>query len=275
VTTGGNETKSCTDCHVSLNDDNNAIMSQLLMQGTGYTNFIGRYCWVGAGEHGMEAVVVTEQSEPQAVIGSSLHAMAYPENFKEHVHKERELKHAHEHPGRDILEALSPRYRKPEILSLQHRGEFLYAACGEGGLRIFDIAFIDHKAFSERIVTAPVSPLGQRLYVRTKFATSVVAPTTIAPDPTRTHRPENFESSIHPLYAYIYVTDKYEGLVMVNVATLLDGNPTNNFLEKDIVFNPYGILCGAKSVAIAGTSAYVCCDAGLVVVDINDPKWKN
>jgi len=272
VTTGGNETKSCTDCHVSLNDDNNAIMSQLLMQGTGYTNFIGRYCWVGAGEHGMEAVVVTEQSEPQAVIGSSLHSIAYPENFKEHVHEERELKHAHEHPGRDILEALSPRYRKPEVLSLQHRGEFLYAACGEGGLRVFDIAFIDHKAFSERIVTAPVSPLGQRLYVRTKFATSVVAPTTIAPDPTRTHRPENFESSIHPLYAYIYVTDKYEGLVMVNVATLLDGNPTNNFLEKDIVFNPDGILCGAKSVAIAGTYAYVCCDAGLVVVDINDPK---
>lgn len=269
---GTSETKSCTDCHVSVNNDNNAIMSQLLMQGTGYTNFVGRYCWVGAGEHGLEGVVVTEQSEPQAVLGSSLHSLAYPENYKEHLKHHRELEHAHEHPGRDILEVLSPKYRKPEVLSLQHRGEFLYAACGEGGLRVFDIAFIDHKAFSERITTAPVSPLGQRLYVRTKFATAVAAPTTIAPDPTRTHRPENFESPVHPLYAYIYVTDKYEGLVMVSAATLLDGNPSNNFLERGVTFNPNNILCGAKAITIAGHYAYICCDAGLVVVDLSNPK---
>ena len=35
-------TKMCTDCHLSKNDDNNAIMAQLLMQGTNYMNFIGR-----------------------------------------------------------------------------------------------------------------------------------------------------------------------------------------------------------------------------------------
>ncbi len=272
ATPGATETKSCTDCHVSSTNDNNAVMAQLLMQGTGFTNFVGRYCWVGAGEHGMEAVVVTEQSEPQAVIGSSLHELAYPDNFKEHLAHHRELEHAHEHPGRDILETISPRYRKPEILSLQHRGEFLYAACGEGGLRVFDIAFIDHKAFSERIVTAPVSPLGQRLYVRTEFATAVAAPTTIAPDPTRTHRAENHESAVHAMYAYIYVTDKKEGLILVSAATLLDGNPTNNFLEREVTFNPDGILCGAKALTIAGHYAYICCDAGLVVVDIDDPK---
>src|SRR5262249_54420070 len=38
-------TKQCTDCHVSKDNDNNAIVAQLLMQGTGYLNFIGRYCW--------------------------------------------------------------------------------------------------------------------------------------------------------------------------------------------------------------------------------------
>jgi hypothetical protein len=269
---GISETKSCTDCHVSINNDNNAIMAQLVMQGTGYTNFIGKYCWVGAGEHGLEGVVVTEQSEPQAVIGSTLHSIAYPNNYQEHLRRHRLLEHAHEHPGRDIVETLSPRYRKPEILSLQHRGEFLYAACGEGGLRVFDIAFIDHKAFSERITTAPVSPLGQRLYVRTKFATAVAAPATIAPDPTRTHRPENFESPIHPLYAYLYVTDKEEGLVMVSVATLLDGNPSNNFLKRDVTFNPNNLLCGAQAITIVGTYAYIGCDAGLVVVDLQDPK---
>ena len=269
---GTYETKSCSDCHLSIDNDNNAIMSQLLMQGTGATNFIGKYCWVGTGEHGLEGIVVTEQTEPQAVIGSSLHEIAYPENFHKHVHEHhRELEHAHEHPGRDIIETLSPLYRKPEILSLQHRGEYLYAACGEGGLRVFDIAFIDHKGFSERITTAPVSPLGQRFYVRTRYATSVAAPTTIAPDPTRTHRPENFEQAVPALYAYIYVTDKYEGLVMVSAASLLDGKPDNNFLKKDVVFNPDGLLCGATSVSIVGNFAYVCCDAGLVVVDLVDP----
>lgn len=270
-TAGTFETKSCSDCHVSVNEDNNAIMAQLLMQGTGATNFIGRYCWVGAGSHGLEAIVVTEQSEPQAVIGSTLHSIAYPEEYKNHQSRHRELEHAHEHPGRDILDVINYKYKRPEILSLQHRGEYLYAACGEGGLRIFDIAFIDHKAFSERIVTAPVSPMGQKFYVRTKFATSVAAPTTIAPDPTRTHRPENFESAVHPLYAYIYVTDKHEGLVMVSAATLLDGNPSNNFLKRDVTFNPDGILCGAKAITIAGHYAYICCDVGLVVVDLSEP----
>ena len=72
------ETKMCTDCHVSAANDNNAIMAQLLMQGTNFVNFIGRYCWVAAGEHGFEAVVVTERDEPQAVIGSTLHELAYP-----------------------------------------------------------------------------------------------------------------------------------------------------------------------------------------------------
>ena len=265
------ETKSCTDCHLSVNDDNNAIMAQLLMQGTGFTNFIGKYCYVAAGEHGFEAVVVTESTEPQAVIGSSLHKLAYPEHYEEHVKHGRKLEHSHEHPGRDIIETLSLRYRKPEILDLQHRGEYLYAACGEGGLRVFDIAFIDHKAFSERITTAPVSPVGQRFYVRTKHATGVAAPTTIAPDPTRIQDPSNEEPAVHPLYAYIYVTDKEEGLILVGAGTLLDGNPLNNFLERELTFNPQGLLDGAESITIVGTYAYICCKKGLVVVDLNDP----
>lgn len=265
------ETKSCTDCHLSGDEDNNAIMAQLLMQGTGFTNFIGKYCYVAAGEHGFEAVVVSESTEPQAVIGSSLHRLAYPENFKEHLEHERKLEHSHEHPGRDIIEALSLKFRKPEILDLQHRGEYLYAACGEGGLRVFDIAFIDHKAFSERITSAPVSPVGQRFYVRSEFATGVAAPTTIAPDPTRIQDPTNEESAVHPMYAYIYVTDREEGLILVGAGTLLDGNPLNNYLERALTFNPDGVLDGAESITIVGTYAYICCEEGLVVVDIDDP----
>ncbi len=246
-------------------------MAQLSMQGTGYTNFIGKYCYVAAGEHGFEAVVVTESSEPQAVIGSSLHATAYPSNYRKHRENGGHLEHSHEHPGRDIIESLLPVGRKSEVLDIQHRGEYLYAACGEAGLRIFDIAFIDHKAFSERITTAPVSPAGQRFYVRTKYAQAVAAPTTIAPDPTRKQNPDNQEPGIHPMYAYVYVADKYEGLILVGAGTLLDGNPLNNYLERAATFNPDGLLCGARSISFVGTYAYVCCDHGLVVVDLQDP----
>jgi hypothetical protein len=268
---GRTETKMCTDCHISKANDNNAIMAQLLMQGTNYMNFIGRYCWIASGEHGLQAVEVSEREEPQAVIGSYLHQLAFPDNFQDHVHHQRLLQHAHEHPGKDISDNLFHPLRKTEILSVQNRGEFLYAACGEAGLRVFDIAFIDHKGFSERIVTAPVSPLGQRFYVPSKYATAVASPTTIAPDPTRKHFQENHEQPIAALYGNIYVTDKYEGLIVVGIATTINGNPLDNFLHRALTFNPEGILCGARNITIAGTFAYICCDAGLVVIDLVDP----
>ena len=268
---GKGETKSCTDCHLSAENDNNALLAQLLMHGTNYLNFIGRNCWVGAGDHGLFAVPVTERDEPQTVIGSSMHRVVYPERFHEHETHDRELEHAHEHPGNDIGDNIFSPHKENKVLNIQVRGEYCYAACGEGGVRIYDVAFIDHKGFSERILTAPVSPLGQKFYVKTKFATDIAAPTTIAPDPTRTHQPENYEQPVHAMYGYLYATDFHEGLILIGVGTLLDGNPLNNFVKKDVVFNPGGLLQGAKSVTIFGTYAYVCCHAGLVVVSIADP----
>jgi len=50
------ETKGCTDCHVSRAGDNNAIMAQLLLQGTNFVNFLGRYIYVGEGHEGFEAL---------------------------------------------------------------------------------------------------------------------------------------------------------------------------------------------------------------------------
>src|SRR6202011_2901803 len=82
---GVGETKSCTDCHLSKKDDNNAWMAQLTMQGTNYLNFMGRYAWVACGEHGLHAPIVTERDEPQTVIGSTMHALAYPDFFKKHL----------------------------------------------------------------------------------------------------------------------------------------------------------------------------------------------
>src|SRR5205807_3159558 len=125
--------------------------------------------------------------------------------FAKHLENKRFLEHAYEHPGRDVGDAVAHAFRKTEVLGVQARGEYLYAACGEGGVRVFDIAFIDDKSFSERITTAPVSPLGQRFYVRTRYAAALAAPCTPAPDPTRSHRPENREPTVHPLYGYLYV----------------------------------------------------------------------
>ncbi len=252
------ETRTCTDCHVSSAGDNNAVMAQLLMQGTNFVNFMGRYAYVGEGEHGFEAVTIAERDEPQAIIGSYLHRLAYPSRFQNHRNRGRELKEAYHHDGEDIR-------------GLQLRGEYLYTANGPGGLEIFDVAQIDHKGFSERIVSAPVSPLGQRFYVRTRYATAVAAPSTLAVDPARSRRPENDEQPIAPVYGYIYVTDKYEGLILVGAATLLDGDPTNNFLSRALTFNPDGLLNGANNIVLAGNSAYITCDRGLVILNLTDP----
>ena len=214
---------------------------------------------------------MTEREEPQAVIGSSFHRVAYPDHFAKHGAAAGVLQHAHHHAAGDVGEILVNPLKRREVLQVQLRGEYLYAACGADGLRVYDVAFIDDKGFSQRITTAPVSPLGQQLYVKTRYATGVAAPATTAPDPTRQHDPENFEGTVHPLYGYLYVSDLEEGLVMVGVGTLLDGNPLNNFLKRDVVFNPDGILTGARSVTVAGEHVWICCNAGIVVVSVADP----
>ncbi|HVJ81975.1 MAG TPA: hypothetical protein VNC50_12980 [Planctomycetia bacterium] len=268
---GHSETKGCTDCHPSVANDNNALMAQLLMHGTNYTNLIGRLAWVGAGHHGLAAVGVTERDEPQTVIGSAMHKTVYPSRYEEHEKHHHELHHFHEHPGKDIADNFFNPFRGTDVQGLVFRGEYLYAACGPAGVKIFDVAFIEHKGFAERIVTAPVSPIGQKFYVPTKNAKAVAAPSTMAVDPVRKQRPENHEQKPSLVYAFIYVADAEEGLVMINAATLLDGNPMNNFVKRDVTFNPNGILCGANNVTVVGNFVYVTTDKALVVISVEDP----
>ncbi len=263
------ETKQCTDCHVSAAGDNNAWMANLLLQGTNFMNFMGHNVWVAAGEDGFEGVTVAERDEPPAVIGSHLHKLAYPDAYRKHRAGGMKLAHAHHHPGENVLD-------------VQQRGEYVYAALGKGGFRIYDIANIDNKDFSERIVTSPVSPLGQRLYVKTKNAAAVATPTTLGVDPLRKRFAENEEGPIHLIYGFLYVADREEGLIvignrdpksrnLIGVGTLLDGNPSNNFLARAATFNPDGVLTGARRITIAGLYAYVLADQGLVVVSLDDP----
>jgi hypothetical protein len=261
------ETKQCSDCHVSAANDNNAWMAQLLLQGTNLMNFMGRYVYVATGKKGFEAIAVAEHDEPEAIYGSDLQRVAYPDDYKKFVDHHRELSTASTHEG--------------NVLDIQARGEYAYAATGPGGFRIYDIANIDNKDFSERMITAPVSPIGQRFFVPTKDALAVASPTTLGVDPLRQQLPENEEQPIHLLYGFLYVADKEEGLVVVGnpdlkssspgVGTLLDGNPTNNFLKRSLAFNPHGILTGAHRITIAGTYAYILTDKSLVVVDLDNP----
>ena len=270
TTSGKGTTKNCTDCHLSKASDNNAWMTQLLGFGTGTVNFFGRYAWVG-GEKALHGVVWTEQEEPQSALGSSFQRIAYPKNFQDHLKRDRRLDEAYEHHAHTIND-------------LTLRGEYLYTANGPGGLEVFDVANIDNKGFSERIISSPVSPLGgQNTVVRSKFATSVALPSTLMIDPERTHLARNEETPIHPAYGYVYVTDRVEGLIVVKATALLDGDPKNNFLVRSKLkdasgaaigdhFNPGGMLSGAEYAVCAGHRLYICTKRGLAVVDVDQPE---
>jgi len=159
-------------------------MAQLLLQGTNFVNFLGRYAYVGEGSHGFEAVAVAEHDEPQAVIGSYLQKLAYPENYARHQ-KTKELTESHEHGG--------------NVLSLQLRGEYLYAAKGRGGVEITTWQTSITRASPSGWSARPVSPVGQKFYVKTKDARWIASPTTLGVDPARRRNPENEEQPIHPL----------------------------------------------------------------------------
>ena len=247
-------------------------MAQLLLQGTNFANFVGFNAWLGT-EDEITAVRVTEWDEPQAVVGSYLHKYAYPDWYRQHQENGRELKEAYSHDS-------GPAH------CLQLRGEYLFVAEGEDGMQVYDTAGIANKGFSQRIVTAPVSPLGQRTHIGSKNATCVVLPTNQPIHPERRNLARfgmsgekmhelidktNQEQEFHPIYNYAFITDAEEGLILTDVNTLADGEPRNNFLERSLTWNDKGILKGARHLTIGGRYFYVAADAGMVVLNMNDP----
>ncbi len=278
------ETKTCTDCHLSAKDDNNAIMAQLLLLGTGSVNFVGLNAWTGL-EGGFEAVRVTEWDEPQAVIGSYLQKYAYPDYYRMHVERNgRELKNwtrgATFGPGTSGETGAMEQFRNvvqgtaDRVGCLQLRGEYMYVAEGRGGFRVYDVASVANKGFSDAVITAPYSPLGQDTRVKSTNATCMALPTNqpIAPlRNTQMMREMNEEQPFLPIYNYAAVTDSEEGLILVNINTLADGELRNNFLKRAATWNENGVLKGARHIVLAGEVAYITADAGLVVVDLTDP----
>jgi len=160
------------------------------------------------------------------------------------------------------------------VRCLQMRGEYMFVAEGKGGFRAYDIAAIGDKGFSERIVTAPFSPLGHDTHVDTANATCMALPTNQAIAPTRNTpemRAANQEQPFSPVYHYAFVTDAVEGLIAVNVDTLADGEFRNNFFRRALTFNPGGVLTRARHITLAGDYAYVLTDKALVTIHLTKP----
>lgn len=266
------ETKTCSDCHLSEDNDNNAIMAQLLLLGTNFVNFVGFNAWVGT-TGDIEAVRVTEWEEPQAVVGSYLHKYAYPDWYKDHQNNNQTLTEAYNHGSGPVG-------------CLQLRGEYLYVAEGSKGMRVYDVAGIANKGISQRIITAPFSALGHDTHIASKNATCVVLPTNQPIHPDRRNKPDfglnsqqmqelmtdiNLEQPFHPIYNYAVITDAEEGLILTDVNTLTDGEPRNNFLKRQLTWNENGVLNGARHVTVGGHYLYIAADQGLVILNANNP----
>ncbi len=236
-------------------------MAQTLGLGTQFINLIGFHAWVGT-EAEVAAVQVTEWDEPQAVIGSYLHRYAYPDWFRQHGERGQVLQNASTH-------ASGP------ARCLQLRGEYLFVAEGERGLVVYDAASIGNKGVSQKLITAPFSPLGHDTRVKSRNATCVALPTTQPVHPARNQgelmRVANLEQPFAAIYNYALVTDAEEGLILVDINTLADGEFRNNRLRRALTWDGGGVLRGARHLAIGGNYAYVIADAGLVVVDLTDP----
>ena len=76
---------------------------------------------------------------------------------------------------------------------------------------------------------------------------------------------------MHGIYNYAVITDAEEGLILVDINTLADGEPRNNFLKRALTWNPDGILNGARHVTMGGYLAYITTPNGIVILDLNNP----
>src|SRR5258706_602630 len=78
--------------------------------------------------------------------------------------------------NRELKETYSHSAGRAQCIQL--RGEYLYVSEGTSGMRVYDVASIANKGTSQRIITAPFSPLGQNTYIPSTNATCVALPTT-------------------------------------------------------------------------------------------------
>ena len=85
-----------------------------------------------------------------------------------------------------------------------------------------------------------------------------------------TGEPVMEESRLATAYAYAVVLADSNG-DPAEAATLLDGDPLNNYLKRALTFNPDGVLNDANNITIGGNQVYITTSKELVIVNINDP----
>jgi len=258
-TVRGAETKQCADCHVSDDNSNNARIASALGFGVNALNFLGEFAYVADNGHGLTGVKVTEGDEPQPVIGSSFEKILYPEAYDKFEKGGRRLTVSHSRMA-------------SKIVGLAMRGEFMITAEGSAGFKLYDIANINNKQFAQRIVQHVNSPLGEGSHVPSPDATSIYFTASSPMSLDRIGLQGNMEQKIHELFRYALATDRKDGFLLIDVNTLTDADPENNFLRAKVRFNPDGQLTGAVKVRPWGHYAYVVSETtGLSVVDINSP----
>ena len=258
---GKGNTKGCTDCHISEAGDNNAVISQVLGLGAKAYDFLGRYAMVATGEKGIEAVQVASTADfPSPIIGSNMHRITEPDAYREHF-------------ANDGCLDFSLRYDTQDARNIVKIGEWCLVADGSRGLRVMDIANIHNKDQAQRLLESTLAPgIGQNQNVDTQCAMWVTLAVPLPIDPTRSQRPENEEQKVNPIFRYAFVADYVEGLIVVDYLALLDGNPSNNDLQRVATFNPKGMLSSAVKVKVWGEHAYVLTkDYGLYIINISDP----
>lgn len=264
------EVRDCEDCHVSAANDNNAWLATVLGVGSNGTNFSGEYVFVAEKDRGIRAIRVTVGYEPRPVIGSNLHKIAFPRDYDSFAAR-----------GRELRVSASSGATSPKSISV--RGEYALVADGPSGLRVYDVANVDNKSVAQKIVPGSTSPVqvagnavgtafGAEMRVPSANATYVALPSTVPMDLDRKALPQNLEQPIAQLFRYAFVADSVEGLIVVDVNTLHDGNNANNYLTRAATFNPNGALKGANHIKIAGNYAYILSEeTGLHVVNISNP----
>ena len=221
---------------------------------------------------------MTERDEPQAVIGSYLHKVAYPTATRSTAPTAACCRR------RSITAARRARRlrRRRGARSSSSAASTSTPPTAPGGFRVYDVANIDNKGFSRAHrhragLAARAAPLredqvrdrgrlARRRWPWTRRGRSV---------------PENQEQKIHPVYAFLYVTDREEGLIVIGNRSTAPtaracrpcstATPTNNFLERALAFNPDGLLTGAVEHHDRRALRLRARPKGLVVVDLDNP----
>ena len=216
-------------------------MAQLLLHGTNFVNFVGLHALVGL-DGGFQATRVTEWDEPQAVIGSYLQRFAYPDWWRLHVDRnKRELidwtrsaaKAGSREQFANVVQDTGGAGRLPPAarrIYVRRRGQRRLPGLRRRQRRQQGRLRADrHRALLAARPRHAGRTRGTRPAWRCRpTSRSASAATT----PSAATIPENQEQAFHPLYRYAVVTDSEEGLILVDVDTLADGEPRNNFLKR-------------------------------------------